>query len=59
VQDGFAEQMDRSFILAINRYIQFGAFEETWNGSALSVGVPGEIAGLDIRGWNYNHADLV
>lgn len=54
-----ADQMDRTFTLAINSYIQLGAFGEAWNGSPISGGVPGEIASLDIRGWNYNHTGLV
>lgn len=54
-----AEQMDQSFTLAINSYIQLGAFGEAWNGKPISGGVPGEIASLDIRGWNYNHTGLV
>lgn len=54
-----AEQMDRTFTLAINSYIQLGAFGEAWNGAPISGGVAGEIASLDIRGWDYNHTGLV
>ncbi len=54
-----ADQMDRTFTLAINSYIQLGAFGEAWNGASISGGVPGEIASLDIRGWDYNHTGLV
>lgn len=54
-----ADQLDRSFTLAINSYIQLGAFGEAWNGSAISGGVAGEIPSLDIRGWDYNHTGLV
>lgn len=53
------EQLDRSFTLAINSYIQLGAFGEAWNGAAISGGVAGEIPSLDIRGWDYNHTGLV
>ncbi|MBD3787318.1 MAG: bifunctional metallophosphatase/5'-nucleotidase [Sphingomonadales bacterium] len=54
-----SDQMDRTFTLAINSYIQLGAFGEAWNGSAISGGVAGEIQSLDIRGWDYNHTGLV
>jgi 5'-nucleotidase, C-terminal domain. len=54
-----AGQLDRTFTLAINSYIQLGAFGEAWNGSAISGGVAGDIPSLDIRGWSYNHTGLV
>lgn len=54
-----SERLDQTFTLAINSYIQLGAFGEAWNGAAISGGVPGEIASLDIRGWDYNHTGLV
>ena len=54
-----AEQLDRTFTLAINSYIQLGGFGEAWNGAVIAGGVPGEIASLDIRGWDYNHTGLV
>ena len=54
-----AEQLDRTFTLAINSYIQLGGFGEAWNGAPISGGVPGEIPSLDIRGWSYNHTGLV
>lgn len=47
--------MDRTFTLAINSYIQLGAFGEAWNGSVISGGVAGDIPSLDIRGWDHQH----
>ncbi|GGB44126.1 multifunctional 2',3'-cyclic-nucleotide 2'-phosphodiesterase/5'-nucleotidase/3'-nucleotidase [Roseibium aquae] len=52
-------QLDKTFSLAINSYIQLGAFGEAWNGAPISGGVAGNIASLDIRGWSYNHTGLV
>lgn len=54
-----SDQLDRTFTLAINSYIQLGAFGEAWNGAAISGGVAGDIPSLDIRGWTYNHTGLV
>lgn len=51
--------LERSFSMAINSYIQLGAFGEAWNGSPIGAGVPGEIASLDLRRLEYKHTGLV
>ncbi len=36
-----------------------GAFAEAWNGQPIVAGVPGEIAGMDLRGLDFAHTGLV
>jgi len=50
---------DETFTIAINSYIQLGGFAEAWNGQPIVAGVPGEIAGMDLRRLNYRHTGLV
>jgi 5'-nucleotidase / UDP-sugar diphosphatase len=45
--------------VAINTYIRLGAFSEAWNGQTIGAGVPGEIAGMDLRGLDYKDTGLV
>lgn len=54
-----AEVREQSFGIAINSYVQLGAFAEAWNGQPIVAGVPGEIAGMDLRGLDYAHTGLV
>lgn len=51
--------LDQTFAMAINSYIQLGAFGEAWNGKPISGGVPGDIASMDLRGLNYLHTGLI
>lgn len=53
------EMLERKFRVAINTYIRLGAFSEAWNGQAIGAGVPGEIAGMDLRGLDYKDTGLV
>ncbi|MBK5925840.1 bifunctional metallophosphatase/5'-nucleotidase [Rhodobaculum claviforme] len=49
----------RVFTLAVNSYVQLGAFAEAWNGQPIVAGVGGEIAGMDLRDLDYSHTGLV
>jgi len=53
------EVEDETFTIAFNSYLQLGAFAEAWNGQPIVAGVPGEIAGMDLRGLDYVHTGLV
>lgn len=53
------EVRDDRFTLAINTYVRLGGFAEAWNGQPIVAGVPGEIAGMDLRGLDYSHPGLV
>lgn len=50
---------DEIFTLAVNTYIQLGGFAEAWNGQPIVAGVPGEIAGMNLRALDYVHTGLV
>lgn len=52
-------QLDQTFRVAINTYIRLGGFSEAWNGQSIGAGVPGEIAGMDLRGLDYKDTGLV
>ncbi len=47
------------FSIAVNTYVQLGAFAEAWNGQPIVAGVPGELPGMDLRGLDYSHTGLV
>nr|WP_321526358.1 5'-nucleotidase C-terminal domain-containing protein [uncultured Cohaesibacter sp.] len=51
--------LDKKFTLAINSYIAFGAYGETWNGKPISGGVAGDIPSFDLRELDYDHTGLV
>lgn len=53
------EVLDKTFTLAINSYIAFGAYGEAWNGTPISGGVAGNIPSFDLRKLDYNHTGLV
>ncbi|WP_119306647.1 bifunctional metallophosphatase/5'-nucleotidase [Cohaesibacter haloalkalitolerans] len=53
------EVLDKTFTLAINSYIAFGAYGETWNGKPISGGVAGDIPSFDLRKLDYDHTGLV
>ena len=51
--------LEKTFTLAINSYIAFGAFGETWNGNPIGGGVKGDIESYDLRKLDYDHTGLV
>nr|WP_319484119.1 5'-nucleotidase C-terminal domain-containing protein [uncultured Cohaesibacter sp.] len=53
------EVLNKTFTLAINSYIAFGAYGETWNGKPISGGVAGDIQSFDLRELDYDHTGLV
>lgn len=53
------EVLDRPFTLAFNSYVSLGAFGETWNGNPIGGGVPGAMASVDVRGFDWAHTGLV
>lgn len=45
--------------IATTTYLALGSFGERWNGAALSGGVPGELAGYDLRALPHENTGLV
>ena len=52
-------QYDRVFRLAMTTYLALGSFGERWNGQPLSGGIPGDLAGYDLRAFPRQHTGLV
>ena len=44
-----AEVYDHTFQIAMTTYLALGSFGERWNGKAIAGGVPGDLAGYDLR----------
>lgn len=42
-------QQDRTFRVAMTTYLALGSFGERWNGLPIAGGVPGDLAGYDLR----------
>jgi 5'-nucleotidase/UDP-sugar diphosphatase len=41
--------LDQTFSVVFTNYLGAGGYREAWNGSPIGAGVPGRIAGLDLR----------
>ena len=50
---------DRIFKAAVPTYLALGAFGEHWNGRPICGGVPGDLAGYDLRQMNKQNTGLV
>lgn len=53
------DQLDDTFTIAVTTYLALGSFGERWNGAPLSGGIPGALAGFDLRSFERRHTGLV
>ena len=53
------QQLDRTLTVVFTNYLGAGGYREAWNGSPIGAGVPGNLAGFDLRALPRHDTGLV